>query len=278
MGKGSGRRKRLFSKVKNPSSFHRLACAMWEPPRNPLIFGSLNVEMSKCLEFMEHYSKKHRVKISITHVIVKAAALGYKKYPELNVKAERNRFYRRNSIDMHILVSSEDGGELSAIKINNADKLSLAEIALEVKRGAKGVREDRGPDFQESKDIIKRLSIPVLRVVINIMGWLVNKKQMHFPKLGFPQDPFGTAIITSVGMFGIETAFAPLPSLGRCNAALLITEVKKRPWVVGDEVKVRPVLKLCGTFDHRVFTGHQGARLSNEIKKILMDPKRLYEK
>lgn len=273
--KKAPRRKKLFSKVRDPSSFHRLACAMWDSPRNPQIFGSMDVEMSKCLKFMDTYNKKHREKITITHVVVRALALAYKKFPELNIKAERNRLYRRNSIDITVLVTAEGGGELSAIKINDADKLTLAEIARKIRRGARNVRKDKGPDFQESKNIIKKLSIPILRGVIMLMGWLVNKKQMHFPGLGFPQDPFGTAILTSVGMFGVENAFAPLPSLSRSNAALLITEVKKRPWVEGEKLVVRPILKLCGTFDHRVFTGHQASMISSEMKEILVDVQRL---
>jgi pyruvate dehydrogenase E2 component (dihydrolipoamide acetyltransferase) len=226
---------------------------------------------------MDRYKKKHGHKLSVTHVILKAVALAYRKFPDLNVKVERNHLYRRNSIDVNLLVSSESGGELSAIKLNNADKMTLAEIVGQVKKGAKGVRDDRGPDFQESKNIIKKLPVWISRIIVPVMSWLVNKRGMHFPGVGFPQDPFGTVIVTSVGMFGVETAFAPLPSIGRANAALLITEVKKKPWVEDDNIVVRPVMKLCCTLDHRVFTGYQGAMLSSEIKDILTNPKRLLE-
>ena len=275
MKKSSPKRKRLFTRIKKPSFFRRLACVTWDQPRDPQIFGSMNIEMSACLKFMERYKKKHELNLSITHVLVKAIALAYRKFPELNVKAERNKLYLRNSIDIHLLVSAESGGELSAMKINNADKLTLGEIVKKVKKGAKGVRSDKGPDFQESKNILKKLPIWMSRIVVRIMSWAVNKRGMHFPGLGFPQDPFGTAIVTSVGMFGVETAFAPLPSIGRANAALLITEVRKKPWVVDERIVVRPVLKLCCTLDHRVFTGHQGAMLSSEVRDILMDPNRL---
>jgi len=277
MAKRSRKRKKLFTKVKKPSFFRRLACVTWDRARDPQIYGYMNVDMSSCLAFVKKYKKKHRQKLSVTHLIVKAVALAYRKFPDLNVKAERNHLYRRNSIDVNLLVSSESGGELSAIKLNNADKMTLAEIVRKVKKGAKGVRSDRGPDFQESKNIIKRLPVWVTRIVVPLMSWLVNKREMHFPGLGFPQDPFGTVIVTSVGMFGVEAAFAPLPSIGRANAALLITEVKKKPWVEEDKIVIRPVMKLCCTLDHRVFTGHQGAMLSSEIKEILMDPKRLLE-
>jgi len=249
----------------------------WGKTVDPQIYGSINVEMSPCLAFMEKYKKKHKLSLSVTHVLVKAVALAYRKFPELNVKAERNGLYRRNSIDVHLLVSSESGGELSAMKLNGADKMSLAEIVKKIKKGAKGVRDDKGPDFQESKNIIKSLPIWVTRIIMPILIWMVNKRGMHFPRFGFPQDPFGTIIVTSVGMFGVESAYAPLPSIGRANAALLITEVKKKPWVEDDKIVVRPVMKLCCTLDHRVFTGHQGAKLASEIKDILMNPKRLLE-
>lgn len=277
MAKRSRKRKKLFTKVKKPSFFRKLACVTWDRARDPQIYGYMNVDMSSCLAFMDRYKKKHGHKLSVTHVILKAVALAYRKFPDLNVKVERNHLYRRNSIDVNLLVSSESGGELSAIKLNNADKMTLAEIVGQVKKGAKGVRDDRGPDFQESKNIIKKLPVWISRIIVPVMSWLVNKRGMHFPGVGFPQDPFGTVIVTSVGMFGVETAFAPLPSIGRANAALLITEVKKKPWVEDDNIVVRPVMKLCCTLDHRVFTGYQGAMLSSEIKDILTNPKRLLE-
>ena len=266
---------KLFTREKKPSVFRKMACAWWDNPSNPQIYGSMNVDMTECLRFIREYERKQKKKLTITHLLVKAIALAYRKFPELNVKVERNKIYRRNSIDIHLLVSAESGGDLSAIKMNRADGMSLNEIFDKVKKGARGVRANKGPTFRRSRNIIRNRSIFTTRFLLRMAGWLVNKKHRDLSKLGFPLDPFGTAIISSVGMFGVETAFAPFLPLARCGVILVVTQVKDRPWVSDGKVVVRPVMKLCGTFDHRIFTGHQAGLFSQEVKDILMNPVRL---
>jgi pyruvate/2-oxoglutarate dehydrogenase complex dihydrolipoamide acyltransferase (E2) component len=54
---------------------------------------------------------------------------------------------------------------------------------------------------------------------------------------------------------------------------VLLTRVRQRPWVGEDgELTVRPILKLCATFDHRVVDGIQAARICQELHSLLGDP------
>jgi pyruvate dehydrogenase E2 component (dihydrolipoamide acetyltransferase) len=92
------------------------------------------------------------------------------------------------------------------------------------------------------------------------------------PRLGMPRDPFGTAVITNVGMFGIDTAFAPFIPLGRCSMLLLVTELRDRPWAVDGRVEARPTLRLCASFDHRIIDGFQAGKLARAIVGYLEDP------
>jgi pyruvate dehydrogenase E2 component (dihydrolipoamide acetyltransferase) len=87
-----------------------------------------------------------------------------------------------------------------------------------------------------------------------------------------PRDPFGTAVITNVGGFGIDTAFAPFLPMGRTPMLLLVTKVRERPWVVDGEVVVRPVLRLCATFDHRIVDGYQAGQLAQIIMAKVQHP------
>jgi pyruvate dehydrogenase E2 component (dihydrolipoamide acetyltransferase) len=88
-----------------------------------------------------------------------------------------------------------------------------------------------------------------------------------------PRDPFGTAVITNVGMFGIDTAFAPFVPLGRSPMLLLVTEVKRRPVVAeSGAIEARPTLRLCATFDHRVIDGYQAGKLAKVINSSVTNP------
>ena len=90
-----------------------------------------------------------------------------------------------------------------------------------------------------------------------------------------PRDPFGSAIVTSVGMFGIDAAYAPFVPLARCPMLILVPEVRPRPWAVGDRVEVRPVLRLCATFDHRIIDGAAAGRFANRLTQLFAWPELL---
>jgi pyruvate dehydrogenase E2 component (dihydrolipoamide acetyltransferase) len=98
---------------------------------------------------------------------------------------------------------------------------------------------------------------------------------MDLSSFGFPDDPFGTAIISSVGMHGIESAYGPLVPVSRCGLLMVIPEVREKPWVEGGKLVVRPVLKLCMTLDHRLFHGFYVSLLQKEIKYLLQNPETL---
>jgi hypothetical protein len=45
------------------------------------------------------------------------------------------------------------------------------------------------------------------RIITFVGGWLAGSLGVDVPPLGVESFPFGSAIITSVGMFGIEEAY-----------------------------------------------------------------------
>jgi pyruvate dehydrogenase E2 component (dihydrolipoamide acetyltransferase) len=115
----------------------------------------------------------------------------------------------------------------------------------------------------------------MLRMILKLMSFLTNTLGLHLPKLGMPRDPFGSAMVTSVGMFGIDTGFAPFTPIARCPIVITVTKVQDRPWVVGDNVVPRPVLRLCAAFDHRIIDGFSAGRLSTEIEQLFYNPEGL---
>ena len=268
---GNTKRKTVFKVAVNPPSFQKMAVAWWDVPKNPQIYGAMNVEMSEAMAFLDRFEKKNKVHLTVTGLVAKVLAQAYKKYPQFNAKAERNNIYIRKNIDIMLLVSADEGSDLSGIKMLDVDKMSLLEVARTIAGGAKGVRRNKGPTYQRSRDLIRGSSVWTTRLLLDVAGFCTNRLNMDLSFVGFPVDPFGTAMISSVGMFGIETAYAPLLPHARCGMLLVVTEVRDKPWVADGKVVVRPVMKLCGTFDHRIFTGYQAALLASYLKDMLQD-------
>lgn len=80
----------------------------------------------------------------------------------------------------------------------------------------------------------------------------------------------GTITLTNVGVFGVDGG-TPILSPGQ-SAILAMGRILDRPWVVDGDIKVRPVMQLTLSFDHRVIDGALGSRAIASVAEFLSDP------
>ena len=83
----------------------------------------------------------------------------------------------------------------------------------------------------------------------------------------------GTFTITNGGTFGsmLSTPIVNFPQ----SAILGMHNIVKRPMVVGDDIKIRPIMYLAVSYDHRIIDGSDAVRFLVAIKDRLEDPARL---
>ena len=83
----------------------------------------------------------------------------------------------------------------------------------------------------------------------------------------------GTFTITNIGVIGGEFSS---PIINHPEAAIFaMGPIKKRPWVVDDDVCARKTMRFSMSVDHRLVDGADAARFSNRIKELLVEPMRL---
>ncbi|UJW34074.1 2-oxo acid dehydrogenase subunit E2 [Saccharothrix sp. AJ9571] len=80
----------------------------------------------------------------------------------------------------------------------------------------------------------------------------------------------GSITISNVGVFGVDTG-TPIINPGE-SAILAFGAIRDTPWVVDGEIKVRKVLQLALSFDHRVVDGQQGSQFLADVGMLLADP------
>lgn len=85
----------------------------------------------------------------------------------------------------------------------------------------------------------------------------------------------GTITITNFGVFGVDGA-TPLLNPGQ-TTILGIGSIRKKPWVVDDELRPRHIATVTGSFDHRVIDGEEMSRFVTDITGVLEDPALLLE-
>ena len=83
----------------------------------------------------------------------------------------------------------------------------------------------------------------------------------------------GTFTITNGGVFGsmLSTPIINTPQVG----ILGMHGIKERPVVVDGEVKVRPMMYLAMSYDHRLVDGRESVTFLVKVKEALEDPARL---
>ncbi len=86
----------------------------------------------------------------------------------------------------------------------------------------------------------------------------------------------GTFTITNVGSIG-GTYGIPIINYPE-TAILLLGRIAEKPVVVNGEVKIRKMIPITITFDHRVMDGAEVARFMNDLKVLLENPKQLLKK
>lgn len=82
----------------------------------------------------------------------------------------------------------------------------------------------------------------------------------------------GTFTITNVGVFGVD-AGTPIINPGEA-AILAMGQVRQQPWAHKGKIKLRDVMVLSLSFDHRLVDGEQGSKFLSEIGAVLEDPAR----
>lgn len=257
------------------STWRRVATAFWGPPQDPTIYGLLDYDARALLERVEALrAAGHR--ITVTHVVARAAAEVLARHPECNVVLRRRRVWQRASVDvfLQVAVPGEGGelgkAELTGVRIANADQLDLVAFGAAVEAEVDRARSTRDLALDRSRKQMARIPRLFLRPLLRLSQWLTVGLNLDLSRLGIARDPFGSVAVTSIGMWGIETAFAPLLPVAGPPLLLLVGAVKPR--AVVDEhgvVVVRPILRVGGTFDHRLLDGYQLAVLAHELEQVL---------
>jgi pyruvate/2-oxoglutarate dehydrogenase complex dihydrolipoamide acyltransferase (E2) component len=252
--------------------WRKIAAATWGRPRDPQVYGDLVVDAGAILDFVHRARAATGVRVSVTHVVGKALAHAFAENPDLNGFQRRGAFVRREQIDIFFIVSAESGAELSGVKVEHADEKSVVAIAEELATRVERIRDGRDEEFGRTKKLLAAVPPRPLGALLRLAAWLAVDRNLDLPALGVRRQAFGSAMVSSVGMFGIVRAYAPLAPYYRVPVLVLVGEVQLRPAVRAVEVMARPLLELNATLDHRSLDGFHASRLARSLEAYLADP------
>ena len=126
----------------------------------------------------------------------------------------------------------------------------------------------------------KGLVVPVLRKADELSFADIEKnikeisEKARDGKLTIEDLQGGTFTISNGGVYGsmLSTPILNLPQSG----VLGMHNIVERPVVVDGEIKIRPIMYLALSYDHRIIDGKESVSFLKMIKENLEDPRRLF--
>ncbi len=259
------------------SLFRKMAAVTWDAPGDPTIYGATEIDATALVDWIAA-RRAAGARISVTHAVARAMARILGENPDLNCTLKRGRIYRRRDVDvfLQVAVPPEDGGlqaaDLSGACIRNADKLSTSEIGTKLAEIAEKIRNRDDPLLKSTKKNLAWMPPWLMRIAIRAASYISHDLGISLKAFGIPDDPFGSLLVTSVGMLGIPQAFAPLFPQAKGIGVVLVGKLYDGVKVIDGEIRIRKLLPLTIALDHRLVDGFQAAVLAKHAVRLLEQP------
>lgn len=219
-----------------------------------LIYGLVEVDVTAPRERLRALSEERESRLSFTAYL--AATLGQAIAARPIVQAYRDwrgRLVIFHDADIVVLIEPEAGRVAIPHIIRAANHKSVFEISDEIR-----AVQARPARSEQRSGRLPSLAQRVPRFVRMFFYWFLRQSPQRLKQTS------GTAVITSVGMFGRGSGwgmtFLPLHTLG-----LTVGGIARKPVVVDDQIAVRDILHLTLAFDHDVVDGAPAARFAQEL-------------
>lgn len=125
----------------------------------------------------------------------------------------------------------------------------------------------------------KGLLVPVLRDVQNMDLAQIERtiadygKRARENKITMAEMTGGTFTISNGGVFG---SWMGTPIINPPQSAILgMHAIKKKPWVVNNQIVIRDIMAVALTYDHRLIDGSDAVSFLVKIKNLIEEPSRM---
>ncbi|WP_257453569.1 2-oxo acid dehydrogenase subunit E2 [Archangium lipolyticum] len=249
--------------------------AHYKAPRDPSAYASIDVRMERALAYMEEVRARSGQRLTVTHLVGKAAADALRRYPEANVILRWNRPWLRKRVGVCVLVvqpQHQGRVDLTTATVHDADTLSLQDFAAAMEERVQTVRHRRDAVIERGKRRSYRIPGLFMNAALDLLSFVWFTLNVDLAWVGMPRDPFGSVAVSNVGSLGLERAWLAMVPYTRVALYLAPGAVRDVPVVEGDLLVAGKGMTLSCTFDARLIDEELAARVLRHIGDALEDP------
>lgn len=260
-----------MSEIEFNNDWRKVASSIYRKPVDSKIFGSVEIDVTDLEKYISGL-RKEGVKVTLTHFFSLAVARAIsEEVPELNCYIRRGRVVRRKTVDAMVSVLL-DGSQMSSVRLENADTMTLAESAELMREQIRETRSGEENQTMRSKGIIAAIPWPFRGWVFSLIKTITITWGLSIPALGLTANSFGSFVVSNIGSIGLDTGYPALFPTSNVAFVLILGGVAKKPVVIGEQVVPRRVLTLSIALDHRVVDAWHGGRLFRYLKMVISNP------
>ncbi|GMF60563.1 unnamed protein product [Phytophthora fragariaefolia] len=241
-------------------------------PDSGMILGTLQLDMTKTNQYIAERRKNSNCHLTITHIVLRALGEALSKAPSVNGHLVFGKYYPAPTVDISCLVAVGAGKDLGVCRLPEIDKMTLQDVVNRVRGDATKIRSGKDKGQEDRNKIMSVLPTWVIRPMLNFFGWLGSACGFRIPPVGVEPYMFGSCMVTSVGMMGLDLAFSPITPYSQVPMLVTIGSILDKAVVVNGKIEVRPILTLTTTIDHRYVDGSEAARMAKNLKACVEDP------
>lgn len=261
--------------VRYDTPWRRMATAIYRPPRDGRTYGTFELDVTYLLKYIQKQKRKG-IHLTVTQVISSAFGRALSEdIPELNSYVKRGRVVPRESVDIFIAVSIPNSKEMTGFSFRQIDQKSLVDISEEMAARVDKARKRQESGVAKNKNILAKIPWPFRNWVFNFIRWMTVDMSIPLNFMKINANSFGSAMITNIGVFGLQYGFAALMPASNIPIVIAMGKADKKPVVRNNKVVIRDIMPLGGVFDHRIVDGGQGGKLAMAVQKYIEKPELL---
>jgi pyruvate dehydrogenase E2 component (dihydrolipoamide acetyltransferase) len=258
------------------STFRKIALGTWRTTYDPSVYGSLTLRMNRALEYIEAFRRATGRRVTVTHLMARAAAAVLERVPDANAILRLGRIYRRKRIGVFFQVALEDPEtgkiDLSGATIHDPEHKSLVDICDELEERFAKVRKNTDGALAKTRNLFKRLPVPAMGPLLELTSFASYTLNLDLTWAGIPRDAFGSIMITNIGALGLEEAYVPLVPYSRVPLLIALGAIRDEAVPRDGEVVIEKTMRVCATFDHRVLDGAHAAAMAKTVRAWIENP------
>ena len=258
------------------STFRKIALGTWRTTHDPSVYGSLTLRMGRALEYIEAFRRATGKRVTVTHLMARAAAAVFERVPDANAILRFGRIYRRKRIGVFFQVAMEDPEtgkiDLSGATIHDPERKTLLQICAELEERFAKVRKNHDGALAKTRNLFKRLPVPAMAPLLELTSFASYTLNLDLTWAGIPRDAFGSIMITNIGALGLEEAYVPLVPYSRVPLLIALGAVTDAAVPRDGEIVIEKTMRVCATFDHRILDGAHAAAMAKTVRSWMEDP------